>query len=368
MPRFLPLLLACALVPATVRPQQRPDPGFRAWLWAPADQPRNEALAEALGTLGFHGLSTEPGEDIGRLAALGIPYYVDQLVGGGVLGLDPGSWRRARAAALVDPPRLHRPKCLHEPKVLNAAKTEIVRRLAACADHPPAFVSLRDEPSFTSRLNPVDWCETLAARRGFVRFLENKWGSRDKIRDAWGLARDVDLRTAGPLGSPPPALAPMRTQTARDRLFRGRPDARALVQWNDTRTFADRTFSDAVGALASSARNALPGVPVGILGGQMPHTFGGFDWAQLCRSLRLIEVYDHGGVRELARSFASPTTRFLSTLVTADPRPPQAITHTAWHRFLQGDHEVVVYRSNDVFEERDPGRPTPWIQALSPHL
>lgn len=369
MPRLLHTLITClALLAPTLSAQRTQEPGFRAWLWLHGDHPRDAALVDALRALGFHGISAEPNEDVAALHELGIPWYVDQLVGGNVLAVGADAWEQARKESFAEPPRHHRPACLHDPAVIAAAKRQIVERLARFGPHQPAFVSLRDEPSYTLRLNPIDWCDTLQSRRAFVRFLEARWGERPRIRQAWALPKDTDLGGTAVEATPPQALHPRSTQVTRDLLFHGEDAARSLVPWNDTREFADATFANALSDLAGVVREKLPGVPVGFLGGQMPHAFGGFDWERLLQFTHVVEAYDHGAVRALAGSLARRNVRFLSTLINTKKLPPEASVHEAWHRYLQGDKEIVVYSSREVFEDSDSTRPTAWAKALAPEL
>ena len=366
VPKLIPLLWFFILGSALAQPT--PDPGFRAWLWLHGDHPRNAALVEALRELGFHGISAEPSENVAHLEKLGLPWYVDQMVGGDVLAVGPKTWERAREASFEAPPRNHRPACLHDPEVMARARTELVKRLKKFGPHRPAFVSLRDEPSFTLRLNPIDWCDSPASRRAFVQFLENRWGAAARIGEAWGLPPTVDLGRDTGQAEPPEALHPRPTQVTRDLLFHGDASPRALVPWNDTRTFADATFAGAMADLAKVTRDQLPGVPVGFLGGQMPHAFGGFDWERLLQFAQVVETYDHGAVRALAGSIAQRNVRFLSTIIRSKKRSPRTSVHEAWHRYLQGDQEMVVYSSRDVFEDSEYKRRTQWAEALAPAL
>ena len=359
-------IVACLLVAmaGSLSAQPTPNSEFRAWLWLRSDHPRNQALVEALRSLGFHGISAEPNENVARLQELGLPWYVDQMVGGNVLAVGTEAWTRAREASFGEPPRNHRPACLHDPKIMAAARKQLLQRLQRFGPHQPAFVSLRDEPSFTLRLNPIDWCDSLASRRAFVRFLLDRWGTRARLGEAWGLPGAVDPGGA----ADQVALRPRSTQATRDLLFHGDASAHALVAWNDTRAFADATFANAMSELAQVAREGMPGVPVGFLGGQMPHAFGGFDWERLLQSAHVVEAYDNGAARALVGSLAPRNVRFLSTITRSKKRPPRASVHEAWHRYLQGDDDLVVYSGDDVFVDSDSNRSTPWAKALAPAL
>jgi len=375
-------LLASLLLITTASGLDRADAqtggpaGFRTWLWVHGDHPKDAALGSALKDLGFHGVSVEPDEDVSRLSALDIPWYVDQFVGKGVLAVREAAWDRARKAEPGTPTATHRESCLNDGAVLETAGASIARRLERLHPHVPAFISLRDEPSFTLRLNPMDWCHAPGCRQGFRTFLKERWGSLDNAARGWGLPVDsIPSERPSRSDAPPPwsDRALTNTDRARDLLFHRPSNNRDLVAWNDIRVFNDRTFARSIHELASVVRNEVPGVPVGILGGQMPHAFGGFDWERLLPTLGVAEVYDAGGARALMGSLAggassSTGTRFLSTLIPEPGRPAGAAAHEAWHRFLGGDHELVIYSSRAVFEDGDSGAPTPWAVELAPEL
>jgi len=346
---------------------QGTDLGHRTWLWLEAKHPRTAALADALWDFGIVGIVVEPGDDVARLDRLGIPYYLDQVVSGGTLHVKPDMWKEAVTRSRAKKPDDSRPRCLSDPAVLAAAEKQITDRLSALGKSRPAFVSLRDEPSFTRLLNPIDWCRAPASRREFAKWLDQRWGGIAHAREAWGLSKDSDvLRWGGPDTSTDPSATPPLTSDVRDRFFHGEPEARELIPWNDARDFADTVFASTVDRFAAHARARLSGVPVGILGGQMPHAFGGFDWGRLLGSLDVVEAYDYGGALEIVRSLRTPRTRLLHTVFPPKEAPAAASVHALWHGFFHGTQEAVLFKGDDIFPEGDVTRRTPWANSLAP--
>ena len=343
------------------------DPGFRAWLWLEAARTRDPALAKALNALSITGISAEPTEDFARLDDLGIPYYLDQIMRGGFLAIDKKTFDEAlrQEGATAN----QRPRCLAEPETLSAGDALITKVLARLGKSRPAFVSLRDEPSFTRLINPADWCHAPASLHAFARFVRDRWGTADRIRQAWGLPKDAPLGPPGEASNPSPtALTPPSTSAIRDGLFHTGPTTRGLVAWNDARAFADLVFARSVKRWCDHGRATAAGLDVGILGGQMPHAFGGFDWEQLLPSLDVVEAYDYGGAREILRSLAAPQTRILQTVLPRPGEPAIASVHDAWSGFFHGTRELVLYSGDAVFQGKDASKPSAWARALAPAL
>ncbi len=335
--------------------------GFPVYLWVDARTIEASGVLESLSGLGFRGISMEAGQDPTRILAAGVPYYLDQVAGREVLSLTAEELEAGRGADPSAEVARARPTCLQDPGVQARIEQRLKELAARLASHPPDFVSIRDEPSFTRFLAPADWCADTACQVSYARYLVSQYGSPAALRHAHGedaLVVIAGTETAGW------SLLPMATETARQRLFHSRPDQKALVAWNDARAFADAGFADALSRMMVAARSSFPGRPIGWLGGQMPSAFGGFDYERLLAGADLCEVYDVRGALETAASLYGPRRNLLAT-ITAPTGPAENAALLVWSSFLRGADRLVLYSAREALDAERPGHATPWaIHAL----
>src|SRR5262249_54106199 len=112
-------------------------------------------------------------------------------------------------------------------------------------------------------------------------------------------------------------VEPLTTDQVRRRELGGvrlPANLRPFAEWLE---FADASFAAAVAHLAAQARRGAPGSAVGRTGLQGPPAFGGHDYAALLPPLSLVEPYDVGGARELARSLL-PRAQHWTTLAVPE--------------------------------------------------
>jgi hypothetical protein len=92
----------------------------------------------------------------------------------------------------------------------------------------------------------------------------------------------------------------------------------------------------------------------------MPSAFGGFDWEELGAKFDVIEPYDWGAARDLARS-TSPRCDLYQT-ITPLKSSLIAIRHQLWRGFLRGDRGVILFDATSWTgsgpESRASSRPT----------
>ena len=355
--RPLPLLLLLGLL-APVPAQEAPAP-YAAWLWMRGDRASQPLRLKQALALGFAGVSVEPDQPLEAVRATGTPHYVDQLVGGGILSVKAKVFDKARIASRKPGGSLARTPCLRAAATAARITAQLDKRLAPfTADAPrPRFLSIGDEISFTRNLSPIDWCHGSACLDAFTPWLISRWGSAARAAEVYGLKIDeADDLSARPVG----------TRAARRAFFHGNDDPRALVTWNDARAFADATLLETVEGIIKEVRRRMPGLPVGLMGGQMPSAFGGYDWEPLLRRVDVVEPYDFGATREMVGALAPSRTDILHTVFPAK-RPALAAIHEFYHYFLHGDAGSVVYSDADVLD-LETSEPTAWARAVSPHL
>jgi hypothetical protein len=339
-------------------PIPSPAPPYDAYLWIDQDFTLDEAGIARLRSLGITGIDAEGPDGVARAGRTGLPFYVDHSIPKGLLHLRRAAFDEARERWRADPSpaNLRRPVCLRDPQALARASADLKKTLDACAPFSPAFVSLTDEPSATKGINPIDWCRDSFCTAAFPAFLARRWGSAATAREVWGERWPKD-------GDP----APVETEEARRSLLHGIGSPSTLVRWNDTRAFAEAAFLDALGSLGAEARKLRPGLKLALLGASMPSAFGGFDWEELGPMFDVIEPYDWGAARDLARS-TSPRAEIFQT-ITPRPGALAAIRHQLWRGFLRGDRGVILFDASSwsgASESRPETRPS--LPDLAPLL
>lgn len=208
----------------------------------------------------------------------GLRFYVDHVAGKGVLHLWDGDKVK---------PHLNE---VHgtglRPAPLNAdtfAKLQTVmrRNIAASSTSPMrAAYALDDEPSWGHFVHPTMWQVTDDVS-AYPRWLATVYGA-DHVpkRDRW--ISYEDLR---------PKLAEWNVADF---------DAGPLMdQW----TFNDAQWCNFIGRLVEHANTLDPATPCGLVGGQAPSAFGGYDYARLMRKVQFIESYNLGSSQAVIRSF-----------------------------------------------------------------
>ena len=118
--------------------------------------------------------------------------------------------------------------------------------------------------------------------------------------------------------------------------------------WADHRHFMNKTFAEALRLTSETIHAAAPEAFSGIVGGQMPSAFGGYDYWQLSRVLDVIEPYNIGNSRELWRSFAPEKPVFMTSFGSSNR---EVWRH--WYQTLHGDRGVIIYDEENRFLDED---------------
>ena len=139
--------------------------------------------------------------------------------------------------------------------------------------------ALDDEPSWGHFVHPTMW-QITDDRAAYATWLKQIYGANAPKGDRWISYEEIR-----------PKLA---TWTLKEF------DASPLMdQW----TFNDAYWCNYLGGLVEDANAIDPATPCGIVGGQSPSAFGGYDYARLMRKLQFIEAYNLGGSQSIIRSF-----------------------------------------------------------------
>ncbi|MBL9079871.1 MAG: beta-galactosidase [Planctomycetes bacterium] len=350
-------VLAAVLEIGVAVPAQAP-PRFHAVLWC--GDPARAAVAR---DVGCDAVQLPRGGDPAPLAELGLGYYLDQPIGKGLLELRDAEWQPLLQAyeRARDPAALVRPTCFATPGLVAARAAEAAAEAARVRGPGLRFVALADEASATRHDAPLDTCRCEHCAVAFREFLRRRLQSLDAANQALGTFYaswdDVAL----------PTTDQVRRRELGDVQLPADLRPFALRQ-----EFVDEQFAAAVQAIATVVRTAVPDVPVGLTGLQVPGAFGGNDLARLAAALTLAEPYAIGGAPELVRAFAVPGTQRYATLFAPAADAPPSLPLAAFVRghlaamAVDGLAGCVVW--NDVAVAGPDRAPTPFGIALRDEL
>ncbi|MDQ2686332.1 MAG: beta-galactosidase trimerization domain-containing protein [Armatimonadota bacterium] len=130
-----------------------------------------------------------------------------------------------------------------------------------------------------------------------------------------------------------------------------------LDQWS----FNDSYWCNFLGGLVAYANTQDPDTPCGIVGGQAPNAFGGYDYAKLMRKLQYIEAYNLGSSQAIIRSFnprnAVPSVTSVFHQSAADD------IWQVWYYLAHGNRGHIGWVENWF----DGQTPRPWLDVVGPH-
>lgn len=265
-------------------------------------------------------------------------FYMDHAAGKGELHLWDGNQIRDLERKLISGTGFR-------PKPLNAemkANLERLIRLNVGAVKASPFRSayaLDDEPSWGHFVLPCMWQAT-DEKDAYRRWLAEIYGPKNvPERSAWvsyddlrGRLRDWTIATfdAGPL----------------------------LDQW----TFNDSWYLNFLGDLVEQANRIDPETPAGIVGGQSPNAFGGYDYAKLMRKIQFIEAYNIGSSQAVIRSF---NPRNALPAVTAHfYKSAEDSVWGVWYYLAHGNRGHIGWVDRPWF---DGAKPAAWHAIVASH-
>nr|MDD6336752.1 beta-galactosidase trimerization domain-containing protein [bacterium] len=130
--------------------------------------------------------------------------------------------------------------------------------------------------------------------------------------------------------------------------------------WADHRHFMNEVFGLALAKGVAAVHEADPDAKAGIVGGQMPGAFGGYDYWHLTRALDVIEPYNIGNNREIWRSLAPEKPVFMTTF---EVTPFEIWRH--WYQALHGDRGTIIYDEKNRYLDQE-GEVTPYGAPMAP--
>jgi hypothetical protein len=262
------------------------------------------------------------------------PFYTDHLAGKRRLHL----WDRD-----PDLNALHAPGLRPVPLNADLAQTlrdHIQRNIDALRSSPQrAAYALDDEPSWGHFVHPAMW-QITDDPTAYPAWLREVYGAdKSPKRDRWVTYDDIRPN--------------LPNWTIRDF------DASPLMdQWS----FNDSLWLNFIGDLVSDSNTLDPHTPCGIVGGQAPNAFGGYDYAKLIRKVQFLESYNLGSSQAIIRSLnpsgavVSVTTHFHHAVADT--------TWQTWYYLAHGNRGFIGWVENWF----DGQTPRDWHEKVAPHL
>ncbi|HZO87652.1 MAG TPA: beta-galactosidase trimerization domain-containing protein [Chthonomonadaceae bacterium] len=324
------------------------DKAFPGWIYMPWTYQWTIGYTEASGKWslahGYNGAfldgnGGQPDSPEGKLAWInrfGLRFYLDHTARKGYLHLWDGDKQQAHLA------ELHGTGV--RPVPINDALREKLRgfirdNIAQVKSSPyRAAYALDDETSWGHFVHPTTWRVT-DDETAYPRWLREIYGAEAAPqRERWFTYEDIR-----------PHLAEWSV-----REFDASP---LMDQW----TFNDSIWCNLLGDLVEFANSVDPETPCGIVGGQAPNAFGGYDYARLMRKLQYIEAYNLASSQAIVRSFnpgnAVPAVTSMFHRSAADD-----IWQT-WYYLAHGNRGHIGWVENWF----DGQTPRPWHEQVAPH-
>ncbi len=139
----------------------------------------------------------------------------------------------------------------------------------------------------------------------------------------------------------------------------GNFDASPLMdQWS----FNDSYWCNFLGDLVEYANTVDPDTPCGIVGGQAPNAFGGYDYAKLMRKIQYIEAYNLGSSQSIIRSFNPHLA--IPAVTSHFHQSTEDDIWQIWYYLAHGNRGHIGWVENWF----DGQTPRPWLDAVAPHF
>ncbi len=325
------------------------DRAYPGWLYMPWTYQWTIGYTEASGhwsvSHGYNGAFLDgnggsPDSPPGKLQWInrfGLRFYMDHTAGKGYLHLWDGDRQKPHLA------ELHGAGVRTVP--INAALGEKLRGLIRAnieqvkGSPVRAAYALDDEISWGHFVHPTMWCAT-DDPHAYPAWLEEVYGTgQAPRRERW-----VTYEAIRPhLGS----------WSVRE--FDASP---LLDQWS----FNDSVWCNFLGELVEYANSVDPDTPCGLVGGQSPNAFGGYDYARLMRKIQFIEAYNLGSSQAIIRSFNPHHA--LPAVTSHFHQSAEDDLWQIWYYLAHGNRGHIGW----VEGWFDGETPRSWHETVAPHL
>lgn len=181
-----------------------------------------------------------------------------------------------------------RSPCLHDPAYLERTRSQLAVQARQAAPYCPAAFTLGDENYLLG--GSREGCHAAASVEAFRQWLAERYGTIARLNEVWGTACAgfADIGT-------PMLLEEAAAQTV------------SFAPWLDHKRFMDHAFAATHEAFAEVLQARAPEARVGWDGLLGYHWRAGYDFARLCRNLRLNQTYTTNWLQgELVRCLKGP--------------------------------------------------------------
>lgn len=324
------------------------EKAFPGWLFMPWTYQWTIGYTEASGNWsvkhGYNGAfldgnGGQPDEPPGKLDWInrfGLRFYLDHTAGKHDLHLWDGGQQKPHLAELHG-------NGVRTVPVNDALKqklhAKIKNNISQVKSSPyRAAYALDDEVSWGHFVHPTMW-QITDDTAAFPKWLKDVYGtSAAPMRDHWVTYEDIR-----------PHLV---SWSVRDF------DASPLMdQWS----FNDSYWCNFLGELVQYANTLDPETPCGIVGGQAPNAFGGYDYAKLMRKLQYIEAYNLGSSQAIIRSFNPHNA--LPAVTSEFHQSADDDIWQVWYYLAHGNRGHIGWVENWF----DGPTPRPWQAQVAPH-
>lgn len=302
--------------------------------------------------VGIHGFHIDRGDGKETIVDFAgkhhLPYYVDHAADKGYLHLTDrtGQKRITRKRTVVS-----RPYSLSDPRTITILKEHIRKNVSVTRHGPVVAYAFDDEVSLGVFNSPCEVDGSDASVAGYRNWLRKTYGNIGRTNRTWG-TNLKNFSQAGPVSFEAVRRAHTRPPFSRWNLSR----------WMDWRSYMDTQLAECLAGLTRFTNKLDPNTPAGIVGGQQPAPYGGYDYSKICRSVQWIESYDIGGTCEILRSlWCRPQRRpcVQTWFSTGDARRDAWFL---WYYLLHGNRGVIAWpdRGGSWFHHKD-GQIAPFI-------
>jgi hypothetical protein len=278
--------------------------------------------------------------------AAGLLWYLDHAAGKGDLYLQKREATREALRGRI------RPVCLADSSVRQRLFETLDRSISAAKDYPTRIAyALDDEVSWSSFTDPCRWDNAAQSLENFHRWLIERYGTREAVMDQWGSGAERFWER-------------MATPDDFQDLYGKLWPQWNLSPWADAISYMDSQLCNLIGELVAHANEIDPQTPVGVVGGQCPAPYGGYDYAKLMRKIQFLEPYDLGAAAEIARSLGPANVIPLVKTGFGDPLDPQNVW-LRWHHLAHGDRGQIAWAERWF---RDDGLPAARVLLLGEEI
>lgn len=320
---------------------------FSGWIYLPWSYQWNIGYTDASGKWsrdhGYNGAFLDgngesPDSPPGKLAWIDnnrLKFYMDHTAGKHLLHLWDGGQQKAHLKEL-DGGGVRTVPINYE--TVRTLKKTISNNISQVKSSPErAAYALDDEISWGHFVHPAMWCVTDDPAQ-YKKWLRQIYGDSTPERAGWITYEDIRSN-----------LPNWRIQDF---------DASPLMdQW----TFNDSVWCNLIGDLVEHANSVDADTPCGIVGGQAPNAFGGYDYARLMRKIQFIEAYNLGSSQAIIRSF-NPHNAIPAVTSHFHKSVPDDIWQV-WYYLAHGNRGHIGW----VEDWFDGTKPKSWHDDLAPH-